>query len=125
MSLLIRRRETSYGVSSMKSSLRHYDAIPQSDIPPRLSCPKISNDISIGEHLAPNNPSEAHPGSVGRSRLPAWAQSCWQLLCYFLYEAKLPGRSQLKQVCAIWLCRTRSPCCRSTISAKKQRTPIL
>jgi len=91
--------------------------VGHSDIPAWLSYPKISNDISTSERLAPNVPPEGLPGTVGRLRLPAWAQSCWQRLCYFHCEANLPGRSQLKQVRPTRLWRTRSRCYRSTISA--------
>src|SRR5262245_23168280 len=125
MSLLIRRPSSSYGVRSIRSSRRQYDAIRHSDIPPRLSCPKISNDISTEERLAPTVPSETLLGTVGRSRLSGWAQSCWQRLCYFHYETSLNGRSRLKQARPRRQSRTRSRCCRSTISAKKKKTPIL
>src|SRR5262249_18568742 len=98
MSFLIRRGSATYGVSSIKSSQRQHDAIRHTDIPPPLNCPKISNDISTGERLAPNVSPEALPGSVGRLRLPVSRQSCWQRLFYFHYETNLPGRSQFKQV---------------------------
>src|SRR5215471_11998510 len=125
MSFLIHRRSASYGVSSVKSSQRQYDAIQHSDIPPPLNCPKISNDISTGERLAPNVPPEAFPGSVGSSRLPASRQSCWQRLFYFHYETNLRGRSRFKQVRPTLLWRTRSRSYHSTISAKKDKAAIL
>src|SRR5215469_9189664 len=125
MSFPIHGRSANYGVSFIRSSQKQHDAIRHSDIPPSLNCPKISNDISTGEHLAPNVPPGALPGSVGRSRLPVSRQSSWQRLFYFHNETDLPGRSRFKQVHPTGLWRTRSRCYPSTISAKKRRTPIL
>src|SRR5262245_45244332 len=125
MSFLIHRRSARYRFRSSKTSQRQYYAIHPSDIPPSLNCPKISDDISTRERLAPNVSPEALPGRVGRLRLPFSRQSCWQQLFYFHNEINLPCRSQFKQVRPTRLWRTRSRCYPSTISAKKQRTPIL